>query len=348
MIDNRNLESGMPKGRYVEVDIAKGLLAILVVLGHAIQQYEASLGGGWGFVRVVIYSFHMAAFVFAAGFCSGKTLSFTAGADILCYLRGRAFRLLLPYVAWGVIYSVLRLFVGDSARIPYDWNKAAFFFLGYNPDGAMWFLWTLFAATMLVAPLARALSRWWVVALLWVMAAGCMMLPCELGAPNGVRAIPIFVFFLVLGLLVRANWPVARSFARGWIFVAASSAVFACSCLARYFGWHVQFPWYALSALAGTMLTMSLGCAIAGSSRALSSALSFLGRYAMAVYVLGEPVKVACRMVFARMGLPVHFAFPAMLMVTLVMPVALALLLRRSRMLSALLLGEGGLRQSKL
>ena len=55
MIDNRDPEYGMSEGRYVEIDIAKGLLAILVVVGHAIQQYEASLGEGWGFVRIVIY-----------------------------------------------------------------------------------------------------------------------------------------------------------------------------------------------------------------------------------------------------------------------------------------------------
>ena len=340
--------SHMRTERFVEVDVMKGLLAILVVVGHAIQQYDAALSEGWGFVRVVVYSFHMAAFVFAAGFCSGRALSFTTITDVLCYLRGRAFRLLLPYLVWGAIYSVLRFFVGSSARIPYDWSKAAFFFLGYNPDGAMWFLWTLFAATMLVAPFARVLSRGWVVAILWVVAAVCMVLPCELGAPNGVRAIPIFAFFLALGLLARANWSGTRSFARNWIFIAACSAVFAYSCLVRYFGWHVQFPWYALSSLAGTMLTMSLGCAIVDRSRALSSVLSFLGRYAMAVYVLGEPVKVTCRIACARMGFPVDVAFPAMLTVTLVMPVVLALLLRRSRMLSALLLGESGLRQGKL
>ena len=50
-------------GRIAEVDIAKGVLAMLVAVGHAVQQYGVSLRLCWEVVRNVIYSFHMAAFV---------------------------------------------------------------------------------------------------------------------------------------------------------------------------------------------------------------------------------------------------------------------------------------------
>ena len=345
----RNIECDMQARRYVEIDVMKGLLAIFVVVGHAIQQYEASLSGFWSVVRTVIYSFHMAAFVFAAGFCAGKVMSFDTFSDVSGYLSKRAFRLLLPYVVWGGIYFVLRTLAGDCARIPYDWSRSVFFLFGYNPDGAMWFLWALFAASVLVVPFVDFILRWWVLALLWGGAA--IYIKMQTNAPHlgGINAIPVFVLFLAFGLFVRSCYRPFSALFGNVYFGGGCLIMFIAACCARQLGWCAQIPWYVLSAPAGAMLTLILAKAIVDRGWVISSALAFIGGYAMAIYVLGEPVKVVCRVVFARLGVPAPIAFYAMPLIVLVAAIVFSRsLLDKSRVLSALLLGEGYLRRSKL
>ena len=329
-------------GRFAEIDVAKGFLAMLVALGHAVQQYDASLGPGWGAVRNVVYSFHMAAFVFVAGFCSVKMLSFATVREVSGYARGRALRLLLPYLTWGAIYVVLRAFAGDHARFPYDWSRWGFFFLGYNPDGAMWFLWGLFAASVCIAPFARLFARWWVVALTWAVAAVWMQLLVHSDYMRGINVFPVFLFFFALGLFARTRYGRLKPVLGGVAFAVLAAAVVAVACCARQFGWLAgRVPWYAVSAPAGTMLVMALSVFAARRPGPIAGALSFLGRNAMAVYVLGEPVKVACRMAFARLGLPSQCAFFAMLVLVLTVPVLVRrLVLKRCATASLLLLGE--------
>ena len=340
MNDARSIGSAMQKESFVEIDVAKGLLAILVVVGHALQQYGASLGCGWGVVRTVIYAFHMASFVFIAGFCSAKIMSFKTFFDTAEYLRGRAFRLLLPYVVWGGIYFVLRAMAGDCARIPYDWSHSVFFFFGYNPDGAMWFLWALFAASMIVVPFARFFSCGWSLAVLWVAIAVYIKNQALGPYLTGINALPVFVFFLSFGLFARSWHGRFMSLLEKWYFVGCWLIVFAVACYARHTGWCTQFPWYVLSAPAGTILTMSIGRIVVRQNRAVTDVFAFFGRYAMVVYVLGEPTKVILRIAFAKFGVPTQIAFYAMIAMTLAVSIVVyRLVIGRSWVLSALLLG---------
>lgn len=154
----------------------------------------------------------------------------------------------------------------------------------------------------------------------------------------------MFVLFLSLGLFVRMNYETAKGFLKNPVFVGFCLATFAASCCAWHFGWCAYIPWYVVSALAGTMLVLSVGLFIVAKLDMMSVGLAFLGKYAMAVYVLGEPVKVICRIAFSKIGIPVSVSFCAMLVVTLAVPVLVARLLAgRNRILPALLLGENRL-----
>lgn len=328
------------KGRIVEIDVAKGMLVILVVVGHAWQQYGTSLGYGWGMVRTVIYAFHMAAFVFIAGFCSNGAMAFKSCSDVLSYFQSRAFRLLLPYVTWGGCYFALRAVAGDLARIPYDRGHVVFFLLGYNPDGAMWFLWTLFAASVVVVPFARFVSRGWLVVALWAVAA--VYVKNQTIAPHltGVNALLVFAFFLAFGMFARLRFERFSPLLGNVYFAGSILAMFALACYARQTGWCAQVPWYVVSAPAGTILTMIMARVAVRSNVVVTDMLAFLGRHAMVVYVLGEPVKVVLRIAFAWLGMASQISFHAMIVMTLVVSiVAYRLLVCRSRILSALLLG---------
>lgn len=101
------------------LDFAKGVLIVLVVLGHLLEE----VSGGWedGFVRLVltvIYAFHMPAFVFLAGVTAKST---------------RMLERLLTFVillgAFQCLYFVAKRWADDS----FDWSWT-------TPHWILWFL----------------------------------------------------------------------------------------------------------------------------------------------------------------------------------------------------------------
>lgn len=76
------------KARQVDLDIAKGIAIILMVLGHS--------GGSGEFMRFV-YLFHMAVFVIASGYCYNEAYS-RGKWDI--YLKKRVKALYIPFFCW--------------------------------------------------------------------------------------------------------------------------------------------------------------------------------------------------------------------------------------------------------
>ena len=82
------------KKRYTEVDIARGVGILFVVLGHAIKQTQVS--AGW--IRVlayIIYSFHMPLFFCLSGFVSSRILTMDR-KQRQHFIADRAWRLLVP------------------------------------------------------------------------------------------------------------------------------------------------------------------------------------------------------------------------------------------------------------
>lgn len=93
--------------RLLWADSLKGILIILVVLGHAIQE---TLKNGcfdnhlWNY----IYSFHMAAFMAVSGFLSYRPAGNGGGYISWSTIIFRRFRqLLIPFLLWSIIETIL-------------------------------------------------------------------------------------------------------------------------------------------------------------------------------------------------------------------------------------------------
>lgn len=80
--------------RDITIDIAKGILIILVLIGHM----DIS-----NLLKDTIYSFHMAAFVFFSGYCFKSN----ACEDIVKSIQKLAKAFLFPYFIWGVFYIIM-------------------------------------------------------------------------------------------------------------------------------------------------------------------------------------------------------------------------------------------------
>lgn len=102
----------------------KGLLIVLVVLGHLLEVSSVIKTGAGFFTFKAIYSFHMPAFLFISGFFS-KNLE-------KCY-RTAFNKYFVPYLVMMAIVSVTRLFL--TGKFSHNW---------FIPDFAAWYLLTLF------------------------------------------------------------------------------------------------------------------------------------------------------------------------------------------------------------
>lgn len=83
--------------RIAWIDVAKGIGIFLIVFGHTMQS---------GFVRQVIFSFHVPFFFFLSG------VTYKRETSIYTFLRKKVSGLLVPYWVWGIISIAIFLFAG--------------------------------------------------------------------------------------------------------------------------------------------------------------------------------------------------------------------------------------------
>lgn len=137
--------------RYIQIDYAKGLGILLVVLGHAIQEIHRK-GVNNDFIVTVldwIYSFHMPLFFVLSGL--GFNFKYCRQQTINCFEEIKSFsrRLLIPYCVWSGIYLI-----GSCCLALYKKNsiisvikEKCYAFLSMRGAAPLWFLAALFLSS---------------------------------------------------------------------------------------------------------------------------------------------------------------------------------------------------------
>lgn len=118
------------KQRLIWADSLKGLLMLLVVLGHAIQYTLGDNACERNHVWNYIYSFHMPAFMAISGYLSYRG----GGKNRLSIICKRFLQLLIPYFLWEVIYYLTKgsISLGSMVNMfvhPYFWFLWVLFFI---------------------------------------------------------------------------------------------------------------------------------------------------------------------------------------------------------------------------
>lgn len=88
----------MDKNRIYLYDNIKGLLIILVVAGHLLEPF-LSKNGIKKVIYIIIYSFHMPAFVY----CTGVFTSFKIRRDLI--------NLMMTYAVFQLLYTIFEIYV---------------------------------------------------------------------------------------------------------------------------------------------------------------------------------------------------------------------------------------------
>lgn len=131
------------KDRNEFIDFMKGILIILVVVGHVIQFLIYKNSGFWSDpVFKLIYMFHMPMFMLVSGYLAYPGLN--KSVSIKNYIVGKIKSYLIPIVVWSVLFRSIVL-AGHWPGI----NEALHAYLS-EIAFTLWFLWALFGSILIV------------------------------------------------------------------------------------------------------------------------------------------------------------------------------------------------------
>lgn len=178
------------------IDIAKGILIFLVVIGHC----EAG-----SYVKYVIYSFHMGAFFFLSG------LTFSAKSDPRVFITKKVKSLLLPYCFFSIIltaYNFAKHIVFSSA---FNLKDAIMSFLvpisGKYESSVygLWFLPCIFLTELLLYSIIRLYCKNKVISVIYgmtvVVGFGLIYFFTKIACV--VTIIPIAILCILCGYLTK-------------------------------------------------------------------------------------------------------------------------------------------------
>ena len=130
------------KTRDFQLDNIKGVMILLVVIGHILECFTKGINGSFliNLLYCVIYSFHMPVFTFISGYLSKRTTRYaTYGKKVIVSC-------LLPYIIFNIAYGFLYATLHHSCVNIFDI---------LNPQWTLWYLLSLFFWKIMVEPLSK-------------------------------------------------------------------------------------------------------------------------------------------------------------------------------------------------
>lgn len=130
--------------RIKEFDVLKGLLIVLVVIGHCIEEDSK--------LHQVIFWFHMPAFFMISGYFINET------ANIQAFIKNKTRRLVIPYLSWCTIFYLIfkpESIIKNLVRVVYGGtiNTTAYSY-------PFWFVNALFCSYILFLLLLKIKSKY--------------------------------------------------------------------------------------------------------------------------------------------------------------------------------------------
>lgn len=247
------------------IDRYKGLLIILVVMGHVIGgAYHITQESAQPFLHyayLTIYAFHMPAFFFIAGI----TWRIKEGGSFGFFVAKKAKRLLLPYVIFGLLSTVVYCLMIDNVQSTLQAAQTTSYYQGKfagrwmdcllgllhaggypNGEGfrmnyVLWFLPCMFTTEVAYYGVAKV---WNVAKIRIVLVIGCIVLAIVLprldfSLPFGATKAPYCLLFMMMGSAWgKRDWPISDMSAVARFFIlSAGVAVFAAVV------WALPDPW---------------------------------------------------------------------------------------------------------
>ena len=269
--------------RIVWIDQYKAIVFYLVILGHmplVIQAYDI-FAGKQNAIIILIYSFHMPAFFFASGLTFKRDRILQNG--LRSYGRTICQRILLPYLWLNLILFPLWVFtfkVLSKTGTPLMRIFKGIFYANPDvigmPQGALWFLTTLFLALLVYAILVKGSQgsfKKMLPGIVFLAAVG--YITREMDVIWHLNGVPVAVIFIFIGNVFFEWYNTGKIKKLMKLSVLSVIPVIAAAVI-----------WFELALCNGKI---SLIANVYGSNKALSDKLSYLIFFVvscLAIYVL--------------------------------------------------------------
>lgn len=186
------------------IDLFKGLLIVLVIIGHILQgKMDESI---W---RTIIYSFHMPLFIGICGFLFNANK--VVEIKLIQILRKYLFRVIIPWIIAVIFYFSLSLIQNNSSNILIGFIKAFVF-----PFYHLWFILGFLSWIILTWLLKKIITGDKILLSIGFLISVVSILlteypeiyqDCKLIGPT-IKSVlhtfrPYYYFFFVLGLIYR-------------------------------------------------------------------------------------------------------------------------------------------------
>jgi fucose 4-O-acetylase-like acetyltransferase len=266
--------------RLLDIDAARGVAIVLVVIGHIISEGEVPAGNNW-FVVVMdmIYQFHMPFFMVLCGITFALSLPvFHSLGEIRAYSLKRVKPLMVPFVVLGLLVVVgkkVAMQFLDVSNPPGTFASSVMTLLFDPTESAVRFLWFIYVLSIylvLVPLLFHGLGRRPVLLLAVGVALQFFNWPEELAIRAAVEYLPFFALGMVLWIY-RPFWaPVGR-----WVFWLGAIVFVGLLVLSNY---HPVSRW-----LTGAGSILPLIGLVQRIPTRLQSFVSYLGQNSLSIYL---------------------------------------------------------------
>jgi fucose 4-O-acetylase-like acetyltransferase len=151
--------------RRLDLDRAKGVAILLVVIGHIVAGAPPAGAEWWDLLRTAIYAFHMPFFLYLSGVVfalSGTQRTPMAGLPGLA--AKRAARLLPPFFLFGLLILAGKLVAQHYVHVDNQPDgllgglRDLLFTTARSPATSVWYLWVLFICSVAAPPIWRRLG----------------------------------------------------------------------------------------------------------------------------------------------------------------------------------------------
>ena len=317
-----------------EINIVKAFGIMLVVVGHAFPDASSTSGIGnivGKTIYDIIYSFHMATFVFASGVVSYKYyIGINQKKEAI---KKRFFRLMIPYFVWGLIYIPFKVVLNRFANEPFYLDNIWTLLLGNNPYSGLWFLYTLFFIALfhiIIVDNDRKLKIIFFISLL------CLVINQRIVIAEPLNWFFSYSFFYYFGMIFKKYYKYFTYFFKHKFCFIVTFTLFSFLFFLKENLKCQIFYLNTLTAISGIFMIYSISYLFKN-----NKLLDLYGKYSMDVYIFSGPILVALRiLLFKILGIDYYVYTILAIILGCVLPFLLSnLFVRNNKHISLLLLG---------
>lgn len=269
-----------------EINIARGFALLFVTLGHSFPNAVGALGR----IYNICYSFHMGLFFILSGFVIARKF-ISRDYKITDEIKNKSIRLLIPYFVFSVITLIMKVFTEKYANNPFSLKDSYKILLGINPNGGLWFLWTLFVISVIFILLGKLKHNFIYFAVFSVAAYIANLFIPQIFISNVLR----YAFFYAVGIFIYKYYDAFKKYILNPYCAFAMLILF---CATHIFRLKTD---YIITCLSASIFILFLSQSIMkfkDKTKIIYTVFNELGTYSYDIYLLSYFIQVPLRVLF--------------------------------------------------